>query len=1660
MSSVDDRIVNMKFNSKDFTKNAADSKKSLQDLEGALQTTAKSQGLNNFGKGITDVTGKFSAMRIAGITAIGTIANKAVNAGIQLVKSLTLDPITDGFKEYQTGLNSVQTIMSNTGKGVKAVNKALDQLNQYSDQTIYNFAEMAKNVGTFTAAGVDLKTSVSSIKGIANLAALSGSNSQQASTAMYQLSQAIAAGRVNLQDWNSVVNAGMGGKKFQNALARTAVGMGNLDKASFQLSGKMKMVRINGEAFRQSISPQPGKEPWLTSEVLTETLSQLAGAYTVAELRAKGYTKAQAKAIDADAKAAFAAATQIKTLPQLMGVIRESVGSTFAEVFRIVIGDFEQSKQMFTDIGYVIIGPRGFLTKIQNGITNFAKAWSELSGKGESGRRDFIRSVRRVFIFVGQILSQITAAFREVFPPDALGGITKFTHAFRQFALHSLHPTAETLENVKRTFAGVFAVLHIGFTIVKALFSVFTGFFGAISDGSKESGAGLLEFLAHIGDMLVALDKFISRGGNLVEVFHNIGEAAGTMVGEGLSIASNLIFGLVNGLIGGAAFSQLKTAVTGMATSVIEWVKSELGIHSPSTVFIEIGKNVIQGFFNGIAAGAGAIIRGIGTVFGSIFDAIKDVFHTDMSSLDLASLIQTIFSTGLIIIVAKFIRNLDKFGSSFSQVIEGVTDTFKTMQNTLRATALQAIAIAVGILVASIMALQFVDKAKLAVGLGAIGALLGMLTTTFAAMSMIGSKSKGKHAKDMSVGAVQLNAMASAMLIVANAVLILSLAVTALGRQDPAKVGRGIGFVAAMMALIVGSLTALSLSKGTVAGSAAAIVAMAFAMNILVTAVVALGLLPWKVVARGIGFMGAMMALMTASLAVLAAEGPSTLAGAAALVAMAGAMVALTGPIIILGKQNWKTLAKGVGALGVMMFLMSVSLAALGAEGPATLAAAAAMVAMGTAMLLMSKAVRILGEMKLVDLAKGVGVLVLGMAAFVALSAAALIIGPGMLAFGAALALAGAGMFAFASGFAILAATGMAGIEVAKAAFIAFIGLLPELAKQVAAAVVTFVQTLALAAPKIGAAVYKILEAITQVLIKGIGLVGDIIVALVKEIVRVIRDSAGSLIDAGFFLITKIIEGLADNIKNITNAAVDVVTNFAEAFGSEDNIKKMVTAAASVMLGFVNGITAWLNTPGNVEQVVQAAEDLGEAIGNGVKRGALKVLKDAANWLNPFNGNKPGNKALDNIKAGKNTDGTPNLDGNPLSSGRIRGLQNVNAGSKKKPPASFANIVAGAIAAVTPGVQKTLNNAITNQAAGLGVIDKFVPYSRTVRQSASDSVAAQRYADYASASSTIAEKMAAQAQAKADKKKATKKQKKRAKYLQKIADQDAANAEKAQTIADAKAQKLEEDRNIASAQRAGDYDAAGDIYSERSQELAKQAAAKLAAANAAVAKAKLLTGKAKTALLKQAQADAAAAATLAKASEAANTAAMANYKQSIDDRIKAFDQVIADEAWQKQFDAADKGTQVDMLNKRAAENQAKADAARKAADDARAAAEKAIATDAAAAAAFMDTAEQKAQEAKEAADAAKADTEAAKNLLGETTTTGGVNTPLEPSRSVLEDAASVVDRYSASLADAEAAAGAGGVTNQYVQNNYSPEALSPTEVYRQTNNLLSVKMGA
>ena len=428
MSVVDNRVVKMALDNSDFEKNAETTISTIDKLKAALKFDDAVEGLRGISAaakgisfdametGVYTIQNGFNALDVVASRVLQNITDMAFNTGRQLLSAITIDPIKSGFEEYKTQIDSVQTILANTNDALKAqgldsehdriekVNSVLDELNHYADMTIYNFTEMTRNIGTFTAAGVELDTAATSIQGIANLAAMSGSNSQQASTAMYQLSQAIAAGSVKLQDWNSVVNAGMGGKLFQNELIDTAKAMGVVDEKFQQL--------VNGETtFRESL--QSG---WISAEVLTNTLEKFTAGtegYTHAQVESmkelwrargysetqinelagsvhelteeeeanvrqkwydKGFTEEQVNHIMEMGTAATDAATKVKTFSQLLDTVKEALQSGWTQSWEYIVGDFEQAKMLWTEVSDIM---NLYIGKSANARNAVLEQWSK-----------------------------------------------------------------------------------------------------------------------------------------------------------------------------------------------------------------------------------------------------------------------------------------------------------------------------------------------------------------------------------------------------------------------------------------------------------------------------------------------------------------------------------------------------------------------------------------------------------------------------------------------------------------------------------------------------------------------------------------------------------------------------------------------------------------------------------------------------------------------------------------------------------------------------------------------------------------------------------------------------------------------------------------------------------------------------------------------------------------------------------------------------------------------------------------------------------------------------------------------------------------------------------------------------------------------------------
>lgn len=1249
MPSIENRIVQMEFDNTAFERRLSTTLQSLDKLNTTIANAGSKNGLANLADStknfnlsgmsasIEGISAKFLAMSTVAITVLSNIVNKAADAGARILKSLSLDPITSGFEEYSTQIGAIQTILANTaskGTGLEQVNAALDQLNQYSDKTIYNFTEMTRNIGTFTAAGVDLDTSVQSIKGIANLAAISGSNSQQASTAMYQLSQAIATGSVKLMDWNSVVNAGMGGEVFQKALFETGKMMGTI--SDVPMGQSFEEWTKAGHSFRESL-----QDGWITADVLTTTLQGFTGELTEAQLLSMGYTEAQAREIQRLGQLGVESATRVRTLRALIETTKEALSSGWAQSFRIIFGDFEEATNLFSGVSDAL---GGIIKRSADARNALLQGWADMGG-----RTALIEGLRTAFTNLGKILEPIKEAFHDIFPPVTVKTLLDLTNGFREFAA-SLRPSFETVDNIKRIFTGLFGVLEIGWTVIKEGI----GFIGQLFKSLTGAGSGgFLSFAAKIGDFFTSLNAALVTGGGIENFFDNLAEAAEKPIEFIIALKDAIIDFF--GSLGEPTLDVASGAVERLGTrfDTLKGILSRLGdVWEPLKDALGRVGEVLDRVWEVISNWFEELGQKLAKVWGpGDFDTVLDALNVGLLG-------------GITALLAKFIKgglNVD-FGGGF---FKGITDTFgeltgtlKAMQTDIKAEALLKIAAALGILTASVLVLSLIDSGALTASLTAMAVGFGQLVGTFALLNA------------MALGpttAVKMGVLATALGILAGAMLIMSFAVRNLSSLNWEELLKGLLGVAGMLGAVTLAAGPLGAASGGLIRAGIGMMAVSVALNILAGAVKIFSTMDWVEMARGMVGVGVGLGLIAGAMQILptgmAVKGAGILMVAAGLYILAQAVQAFaglnfdqmargmagigggllivglamglfppsmvaTGAGLLLVATSLNLIARAVGAFGGMtwdeigkgLYTLSVALLALGVATTAMTGSIAGAVAIGVvsaSLMLLVHVIKEMGSLRLSEILTGL----VGLAAVLAiLGAAAILLGPiapALLALGAALLVVGAGFALFGLGAALtakafetLAKAGKEGIGVLVEVIDVVIEKIPLLAASFARGLLELAQVLVDAAPALMDGLAVILEHLLTTIIEIMPKVGEAIKAVMMEIIGIIREMVPEFIQLGMDLIISLLTAIRDNIGQIATIGTEIIVNLVNALAA--NVGQLVTAAVNLITAFLDGIAA------NIGRIVEAGTNILIALINGITNNISRVVEAVGTLVTTF----------------------------------------------------------------------------------------------------------------------------------------------------------------------------------------------------------------------------------------------------------------------------------------------------------------------------------------------------------------------------------------------------------------------------------------------------------
>lgn len=1211
------------------------------DLEGGteglekVEDEVKKTSFEPLSNGVQEVANKFKAMSIVGVTAIATVANRAVSAGLQMAKSLSIAPIMDGYHEYETNLNSIQTILANTGlegkKGLDKVNAALNELNHYSDQTIYNFTEMAKNIGTFTAAGVNLKTSTAAIKGIANLAAISGSNSEQASAAMYQLSQALAAGKVSLEDWNSVVNAGMGGKVFQDALIETARIHGvKIDE----------MIKKEG-SFRMTL-----QDGWLTSKILTETLAKFTGDLSEQQLKSMGYSKKQIADIIKMGKTAQDAATKVKTMSQLIDTLKEAVGSGWTQTWQILFGNFNEARDLFTNVSNVL---GGFVTSSANARNKVLKDWKALGG-----RTVLIDAIGKAFNALIAVIKPIRDAFREIFPKTTGKQLYEMTVTFRDF-IEKLKIGDQTADKLKRTFAGVFAVLGIVWDLIKAGAKIFFDFFGKVVQGS----GGILDFTARIGDFLVAIHDAIERGDAFTKFFQRIAELVAIPIKLFKTLADHV----------GAFFDKFDSK---KATNAVVGTTEKMKPLSRAIDAVVKGGDKLNDLFDSFLTHMTDIAKKVVKFFRDAATFITNYLQGINFDKALGAVNTGLFA-GLLLLLKKFIDNFrggDGEGglrgiiNGISETFEELTGTLKTMQTTLKATTLLEIAAAIGILTISAIALSKIDSDGLKRALSAMAIMFAQL---FGSMAIFQKVAGGS-------GFAQLLLVTGAMIALAIAIDLLTIAIKGLSKLSAKELEKGLGSIFIILAELSAAVKLMSGAKGMIA-TGLGLIAIAAGINLLVIAVKGLSGLSWKELEKGLLGVGGLLVSLGIFTRLVAVNKAGILQGAGilllavainilakslkefskfskkeiekGLITLAGSLLAIAAALKLIppssvlsavgvaivaasleiiadaikkiGNIKGKQIEKGLIAIAGALTIIGIALGALPASSVlssvAILIAAASLEIIADVLKDMAKmSWKEIGK-SLVELAGALGIIAIavlamtealpGAVALVVVSGALLLLLPVLEAFGnMSLSEIGKSLLELAGVFLVLGlaavvlapltpillALGVAitllgvGVLAAGAGILLFATGLTALAAAGAAgtaALVGIVKAMLGLLPEVATAIAEAIVAFAKAIsVAGPAIVSAIVVVLDSLITAIVK-LIPKITDALFRLLSSLIDTMVKYVPHMVESGGKLIAGILNGFAN--SMDKIVRAGSNVIISFLNGLSK------NLPRIVDAA---------------------------------------------------------------------------------------------------------------------------------------------------------------------------------------------------------------------------------------------------------------------------------------------------------------------------------------------------------------------------------------------------------------------------------------------------------------------------------------
>ena len=1150
--TIDEKVVEMRFDNSQFERNVATSMSTIDKLKRSLKFDGISKGIEDisdsanridfsgFSNAIDSVQMKFSALEVMAVTTLANITNSAVNAGLKLAKSLTIDPISTGWSKYNTKNQSVATMVAQ-GYDIETVNSQLERLNWFTDETSYDFAQMVANIAKFTATGKDLDESVTAMEGIANWAALSGQNANTASHAMYQLSQAMGAGVMRLEDYKSIQNVSMDTDEFRQKALDAAVALGTLKKNAdgtySSLVGEAK--NFTKSQFATSLT----QGAWFTSDVMMSVFQDYSKAvdqiYDYAT--EKGITASQAikelnGQVDAFSLNGFKAAQEARTFEDAINSARDAVSSGWLNTFELIFGNAERATSTWTDLAEIM---HDIFAEPGNTRNELLSQWSELGGQ-----KALIESLMGVVGQLKDMLDILGEAWSNVFPPMTAERLVEITENFRDFVQSISDFIQKHRDNLVSTFQGLFSVLRIIKDALKGVWTVVQ----SIIDNSGSLVPTLLEFTGSLGEMVTSLSKSIEEGNIFVTIGEKIGGVLKWLTGL-FSGASPHITNIFSAIGKGAAFvskvlsklfSNIKVDVPKLINSLslasisVFLGKALSGIKKPLQIFSDIKGSIV-----------------------GVLDGVRDALSSWKTSIDAKSLLTISISIGILAGSLMLISSIesDKLMKSvvaigalmtelglFLKLFSGFGGGIKGFGSI--AVAMVGISTSVLILASAMKTLSKIPEDDIGRSIAALVGVMIILTATAHAFP---------QKKMLGVGL--------AMVGVATAIVILAGAMKIFQTLQWEDIAKGIVAIGGSLGVLALFLTAMNDNiKGAFALTiaAGALITLSLALKIFQT-------LQWEDIAKGIVAIGGSLGVLALFLTAM----NNNIKGAFALTIVAGSLIVLGTALKILSSIPFTNMLVALGALAGTFLVLGLAGAILTPVIPTILGLAGALALVGVAILAFGAGLALTGA-GLTAIAAGLTALALASTASVnALITVVSAIVTGIIQ-------------AILDGITSLVVT---------------IGeTIPLIVTTILNLITSILTAIDENGPLIFEKVLSIITGLLEAIANNMQPIVEAGIEIVLGLIRGISEKMDDIAQAGFDLLISFIDGLSkaidENFTDLLNSVLNLITTIIDSvveFLTGGAVTDFCASGKAVIEGFIKGMGDM------IDAVVQKAKDIAKA---------------------------------------------------------------------------------------------------------------------------------------------------------------------------------------------------------------------------------------------------------------------------------------------------------------------------------------------------------------------------------------------------------------------------------------------------------------------------------